>query len=405
MRTPGKAIAAIIVVVLLAGALVMAQLTSSKPKSINLSAQQMSLLVKELLPPPQQQQLASDPEKRKAFAKQIKELLAIAQAAEREGLAQTEDVKSQIDLQTSLALRDAYEKKNPGAPPTDEEINAYYQAHPNEWDSFLNANPQFKQQAQGPQGEGIKKEFGQIKLLAERARREGLDQNEATKLRVLLGRSQALARAYVGNLQKNMDKLVTDADVEAYYNEHKDEFEEVRARHILISTKEAGGGEDEEDAKDKKPLTKDEARKKAQSLLDRIRKGEDFAKLASENSDDPGSKTKGGDLDFFAKGIMVKPFDDTAFTLKPGEVSDLVETEFGFHIIKVEERRTADLSDPQTRQKITQKLQQEKFEKEIERIASSGSVEVAEDFTVTPEAAPAMPQLPAAAPGTPNPHQ
>lgn len=397
MNTSGKAIAAIVVVILLAGALILAQFRSSQPKSIKLSAEQMSLLVKELLPPPQQQQLASDPEKRKAFAKQIRELLALGQAAEGKEFGQTEEIRSQIELQTNLALRDAYEKKNPGPPPTDEEVNAYYQAHPNEWEAFLSANPQFRQQASGAQGEGIKKEFGQIKLLAERARREGLDQEEATKLRVLLGRSQALARAYIGDLQKNMDKLVTDADIEAHYNEHKDEFEEVRARHILVSTQES---EDE----DKKPLTKDEARKKAQSLLDRIRKGEDFAKLAQENSDDPSSKPNGGEMDFFSRGAMVKSFEDAAFSLEPGEVSDLVESEFGFHIIKVEERRSANLSDPQTRQKITQKLQQEKFEKELERITTSGSVEVAEDFTVTPDPVQAAPQMPGGAPGG-NPHQ
>jgi len=402
MSTSGKAIAAIIVVVLLAGALVMAQLTSSKPSTIKLSADQMSLLVKELVSPQRQQQLASNPEERKEFAKQLKQLFAIAQTAEREGMGQTDEVKSQIDLQTSLALKSAYDKKNPGEPPTDEEINAYYQAHPNEWDAFLNSNPEIKQRAQGPQAESFKKQFGQIKLVAERARRAGLDQDEPTKLLLMFIRHQVLFQAYMNNLQKNMDKLVTDADVEAYYNEHKNEFEEVRARHILIGTGEAGGGEADEG---KKPLTKDEARSKAQSLLDRIRKGEDFAKLAQENSDDPGSKDKGGDLDFFSKGAMVKPFDDTAFALKPGEMSDLVETEFGFHIIKVEERREANISDPQTRQKITQKLQQEKFEKEVERITGSSSVEIAEDFTVTPDPVQAMPQLPAAAPGTPNPHR
>jgi parvulin-like peptidyl-prolyl isomerase len=403
MSTSGKAIAAIVVVVLLAGALIMAQFTSSKPKSIKLSADQMSILVKELLPPQQQQQLASEPERRKDFAKRIKELLALGQAAESQEFSKTEEVKSQIDLQTNLALRDAYEKKNPGPPPTDEEINAYYQAHPGEWDAFLNANPPFKQQAQGPQGENIKKEYGQIKLIAERARKAGLEQDEATKLRILLGRSQALARAYVKNLQDNMDKLVTDADVEAYYNEHKDEFEEARVRHILISTREEPGADDEGPAK--KPLSKEEARKKAQSLLDRIRKGEDFGKLAQENSDDPASKEKGGEMDFFSKGAMVKPFEDAAFALKPGEVSDLVETEFGYHVIKSEERRSADISDPQTKQKITQKLQQEKFEKEIERIAASGSVEVAEDFSFTPDPVQASPQMPGVVPGSPNPHQ
>jgi parvulin-like peptidyl-prolyl isomerase len=347
--------------------------------SIRLTADQMSLLVKELLPLQQQQKLASDPERRKDFAKRLKELLALGQAAENEAFAKTEEVKSQIDLQIILALKDTYEKKNPGPPPTDAEVNAYYQAHPGDWDAFLNANLSFKQRAQGPQGENMKKEYGQMKLIAERASKAGLEQDEATRLRILLGRSQALARAYIANLQNNINKFVTEAIIEAYYNSHKDEFEQARVRHILVSTQE---GPDDDQGRAKKPLSKEEARKKAQSLLDRIRKGEDFAKLALKESDDPGSSPNGGDMDFFPKGMMVNPFEDAAFSLKPGEVSEVFETEFGFHIIKIEERRIATITDPQIRQKITQKLQQDGFEKEIQGIADSSKIEVAEDFRI-----------------------
>ena len=89
---------------------------------------------------------------------------------------------------------------------------------------------------------------------------------------------------------------MTDADVDSYYKTHPDEFTEVHARHILIGTSaDQGEKEDADKADDKKskPLTKDEARKKAESILDRIHKGEDFGTLAKENSDDPGSKTSG----------------------------------------------------------------------------------------------------------------
>jgi hypothetical protein len=79
------------------------------------------------------------------------------------------------------------------------------------------------------------------------------------------------------------------------------------------------------------------ARAKAQMILERLRKGEDFAKLARQYSDDPGSKDKGGEYDFFRRGKMVPEFEKAAFALEPGEMSGLVETQFGFHIIKTEE--------------------------------------------------------------------
>jgi hypothetical protein len=83
-----------------------------------------------------------------------------------------------------------------------------------------------------------------------------------------------------------------------------------------------------------------EARAKAEQVLQRVRAGEDFAALAKEFSADPGSKDKGGDLGWFGRGVMVKPFEDAAFALKPGEVSGIFESPFGFHIVKTEERRT-----------------------------------------------------------------
>ncbi|HEV8482982.1 MAG TPA: peptidylprolyl isomerase [Blastocatellia bacterium] len=394
MKLSGRVIVMICVVVMLGGFGLIAQWACSTPPQYKLTAHDMEILVGEIIPPGQQQQLASDGEQRKKLAKEFKKVFSLAQVAEREGFAEHPDIKSQIDIDTDVVLRDAWEKKNAGATVTDEEVAAYHQAHPNEWTSFLDVNPQFKTQAQGPQGEGIKKEFGQIKLLAERARKAGLDDAETIKLRVMWSRSLTLATAYFGDLQKNADKLVNDADVEQYYNEHREEFEEVRARHILISTRPpeespampAGKDKDKKDADTKpKALTKDEARKKAQSILDRVRKGEDFGKLAEANSDDPGSKVKGGDLGFFAKGTMVGAFDNAAFAMKPGDISDLVETEFGFHIIKVEERHTKSLDDPQAKQQITEKVKRDKLQKRVDDITASSKVDIPEEFTINPK--------------------
>jgi peptidyl-prolyl cis-trans isomerase C len=396
MKLSGRVIAMIGVVVLLGGFGLIAQWACSAPAQYKLTAHEMEVLVGEIIPPGQQQQLASDGEQRKKLAQEFKKILSLAQVAEQEGFAQHPDVKSAIDIQTDVVLRDAWEKKNAGVAITDEEVAAYHQAHPNEWTSFLEVNPQFKPQAQGPQGEGIKKEFGQIKLVAERARKAGLDNAEGTRLLVMFSRSRALANAYFTDLQKNADKLVNDSDVQNYYNEHPEEFEEVRARHILVSTRPqeappgmpAGNDKDKKDADAKpKTLTKEEARKKAQSILDRLRKGEDFAKLAEENSDDAGSKVKGGDLGFFAKGTMVGPFSDAAFAMKTGEISDLVETEFGFHIIKVEQHQTKSMDDPQAKQRITDKVKSDKVQKRIDDITASSTVEVPEEFAVTPQPA------------------
>ena len=106
--------------------------------------------------------------------------------------------------------------------------------------------------------------------------------------------------------------------------------EQVRARHILLSL---GADASAEEAA--------EVQLRANEILTQIREGADFAALASELSEDPGSKTNGGDLGFFARGQMVKEFEDAAFSLEPGTVSELVKSEYGYHVIRVEEHRDA----------------------------------------------------------------
>jgi foldase protein PrsA len=158
----------------------------------------------------------------------------------------------------------------------------------------------------------------------------------------------------------------------------------VRARHILIRTEAEQGDSTGAEAEKKHAAKRDEARKRAESILARIRAGEDFAKLASEFSEDPGSKSKGGDLDYFSRGQMVPEFEAAAFALKPGEVSQLVETQFGFHIIKLEEKRIAPL-DQSTRQQIIAALRQKKFQEQLDQIVARARVEIDENFNVTPK--------------------
>jgi len=418
MKLSIKVIAMMLLLGMLASGLLFVQCSSSSPKTVKLTAQDMQLIFQELVPPQQQQQIASDPEEKKKLVADIKKLLAVAQVAEQEGYAEHAELKTQLSFQLDRALNDAYRKKNPDAKVGDEEINAYYATNPKDFDDFLQSNPRAAQQAQGPQREELKKQLGEFKVIAQRARKDGLDRDDLTRLQILLTRSQALAGAYLGDLQKNADKLVADADVEQYYKDHPADFDEIRVRHILISTQPKPDSEEESDPKDakdgkakdakdakaKKPadkpktLTKDEALKKSQELLERARKGEDFAKLATENSDDQGSKDKGGEYDFFAHGKMVPEFEKAAFALQPGQISEPVETQFGYHIIKLEERRAAaaPTADEKVRQQIVEKLKQEKIEARIEEITASSDVVVPEDFDTTPKVA--QPQTSSAMP-------
>lgn len=117
---------------------------------------------------------------------------------------------------------------------------------------------------------------------------------------------------------------VTEAEIKSWYDGHKERFqqpEERRASHILVASEKLG---------------KDKAKAKAEELLKEIRKNPaSFSDLAKKNSDDPGSASNGGDLGFFGKGMMVKPFEEAAYALKDGEISGVVESDFGFHIIKL----------------------------------------------------------------------
>ncbi len=130
-------------------------------------------------------------------------------------------------------------------------------------------------------------------------------------------------------IQKNLDKqlaneiTVPDEDIKKAYNEDKT----ATVQHILLNTR---GKSDAE---------KQEIHKKMEGILARARKGEDFGKLAKEYSDDPGSKKNGGLYEDFPKGRMVKPFEDAAFSVAPGKISDIVETQYGYHIIKVINRK------------------------------------------------------------------
>jgi len=126
---------------------------------------------------------------------------------------------------------------------------------------------------------------------------------------------------------------ISDEEIKKYYDENPSYFQEpekVRASHIMVMVESSA-----DQAK------KDEAKKKIEQILQRAKAGADFAALAKEVSEDTYTKDSGGDLDYFYQGQMVQSFEDAAFAMKPGEISNVVETEYGYHIIKVTDKKAA----------------------------------------------------------------
>ena len=203
-------------------------------------------------------------------------------------------------------------------------------------------------------GELIKKE-----LLYQDALKKGLDKDAEYLKRVEDFRKITLIGVL---LEKEMESKakVSDQEVKDYYEKHKEDFAvgRIRASHILVKT--------EEDAR---------------NILERLKKGEDFAKIAKKSSIDPGSAKNGGDLGFFSAGQMVPEFEAVAVKLKQGEISEPLKTKFGYHIIKVTDKKIGkSVEFEKVKNYISQRLSAEKqkgfFDSYIEELKKKYTVEI-----------------------------
>jgi peptidyl-prolyl cis-trans isomerase C len=188
---------------------------------------------------------------------------------------------------------------------------------------------------------------------------------------------QVIAQSYV---EKLVEKSATDAVLKARYDKFVKEApprEEVHARHILLAN--------EADAK---------------AVIEELKKGGDFAKLAQEKSTDPAGKTSGGDLGYFTKEEMVPEFADTAFKLKPGEITQApVHTQFGWHVIKLEDRRAAKPPTfDQLKPQLVRDVGREVFEKKLNELKTAAKIEVFNADGSKPGAPPPAASAPAPAP-------
>ena len=316
MNSTKKAYIAAAVAVVFAGALIFWQVKYRNNGPVELSAEDMALIAEDQ-PAQMRARLASDEAARKDFAKDVRRLLAVAEEARAHGVDKKADIKRQIEFQRASVLAQFYfeQQGEKGADIPDKEVEEFFKEPVNQekFDQIISdaksKDPQLaKQEIPKEQLDMLKQRLGRIYIAEKKAKEQGLDKKPAVRLQTILQEARVLAQEYAQDSLKEKMKA-TDAEVDAYI-----------ASHPELDT-------------DKKK------RAEAEDVLKRLRAGEDFAKLAKEFSTD-GSKDKGGDLGWFGHGDMVPEFEKAAYALKPGEISDIVQSKFGFHIIKLEERKT-----------------------------------------------------------------
>lgn len=230
-----------------------------------------------------------------------------------------------------------------------------------QYEELLKAMPEnIRNQAMGPARRQVAEQVAELEALAQEAAKRKIDQRPEVKEITALQVNQMLAGFLVQDLKQNATPDA--AAIQSYYDQHKQDFQEARIRHILIRYK----GSRVPLKKDEKDLTPEEALAKATDIKKKIDGGADFAAEAKAESDDPGSAPNGGDLGFATRAQFVPEFANAAFSLPAGKVSDPVKTPFGYHIIKVEEFKYKPLDE--VRSSIETRLKNELAQKQIDDI-------------------------------------
>jgi parvulin-like peptidyl-prolyl isomerase len=354
--------------------------------------------------PMQLQQMASNPEAKKKIAENIRQLLAVASQARKEGMANDPNVKLELDSTRSIVAASLYDKhinKDKGQMPpfgfiTEEQVTQFWGENTAkreaDFQQFLDSKIALaKESKRFPEDKTLteeeikqaKDDYAKIKIYeaeAESKKNElGEEFNRNLELQIKLQQAQFLASRYANKTLVEKVK-VTDEDIKKYIAEHP-----------------------EYSTADKKAS--------AEQILSRVKAGEDFAKLAEELSQDPGTKGKGGLYEGVTKGKMVPEFEQAALALQPGGVAEnLVETPYGYHIIKLEKKGegkdpsgqpaetydvrhiliTTTMKDPKNpmgrempiNETVKGILEEEKQKAVLDEIVANNPVEVPEDFEI-----------------------
>jgi peptidyl-prolyl cis-trans isomerase C len=206
----------------------------------------------------------------------------------------------------------------------------------------------------------------ELKTMAQEARARKLEDDPLVKAEIALKIDQTLAqRLFQTYLETSKP---SDAELHAYYDAHKNEYEQVKAKHILLRFK----GSAVPLKPDQKDRTEAEALALANDLHAKILAGASFDDLAKANSDDSGNAQTGGSLGTFERGKMVPPFDKAAFAAEPGKVTEPVKSQFGYHLILVEEHKTKPFEE--VRKQIEAKIGPELAQKRVAELKTKATV-------------------------------
>ncbi|HQR33972.1 MAG TPA: peptidylprolyl isomerase [Blastocatellia bacterium] len=292
----------------------------SKSEFVEVTADELAALA-DTLPESQKRQLAQSKVARDQLMGQFKTPFALAQAAEAEGLHKTDQFKQELAFASDRLLATEYTKRNPDTTLTKEEKDAFLNSNKAKFDSFFTFLTRDAKQAPSDNDkEMMRDQWSEIQLRAQKGRDAGIEKEPSFKIQIKIAKASVLANAFSKSLEAKLK--MTPEEKKRYIAEHPE-------------------------------ADLDKIKEKAESLKTRVKNGEDFEKIAKEFNDGT-TRDNGGELPWFDKEGKVdgSPFADeslaaAAFTLEKGGISDIIKTRYGFHVIKLEDKRIYDPSkDP-----------------------------------------------------------
>jgi parvulin-like peptidyl-prolyl isomerase len=244
--------------------------------------------------------------------------------------------------------------------------------HKSEFEGAVKTLPAQSQEfAMGPGKRQFADNYLRMRLLAAQGAKDGLQNSPDVQRQLAVMRANVIATAELKKIENGI--AVSSAEVKAYYEANKKNYEQVHARHILIAPKGSAAAKPGQ-----KELTDAEAKAKAEELRAKLVAGADFAQLAKTESADVGSGANGGDLGSFGRGQMVPEFEKAAFEAKPGEITPVVKTQFGYHIIKVESHEITPLE--QARPAIEKAIRPTKMQARLDAMKNSAGAKYDEAY-------------------------